>query len=154
MLENLKEMGKHSTVRVVATETVVPPAEIRGILGLENGALVQKVVRVRSNEDGEPYVYYLSWTVGITRAFTRKKLENHTRLDLLRKNNIQLSRVEQVLSAENASIPIAEELDVEPGTALLWIRRLGSVEDGPIVDVLDGFYNPKRFQYAMVSSID
>ena len=154
MLENIKDMGKHSIVRVVSTGPAVPPADIRMILGLENGELVHKVVRVSSNEDREPYVYYLSWTVGITRAFTKRKLEKHTRLDLLRKNNIKLTRVEQVLSAENASMPIAEELDVEPGAALLSIRRLGSVEGGTIVDVVDGFYNPKRFQYAMVSSID
>ncbi len=154
MLENLKEMGKHSIVRVVLTETVVPPAEVRQILGLGDRDVVHKVVRVSSNADGEPYVYYLSWTVGITRAYTRKKLENHTRLDLLQKNGIRLTRVEQVLSAENASLPVAEELDVEPGAALLSIRRLGSVEGGAVVDVLDGFYNPKRFQYAMVSSID
>jgi len=154
MLENLKEMGKHSIVRVVLTEIVVPPAEVRQILRLGDRDAAHKVVRVSSNADGEPYVYYLSWTVGITRAYTRKKLENHTRLDLLQKNGIKLTRVEQVLSAENASLPVAEELDVEPGAALLSIRRLGSVEGGAVVDVLDGFYNPKRFQYAMVSSID
>jgi len=154
MLENLKEMGKHSIVRVVLTETVVPPGEVRQILGLGDRDVAHKVVRVSSNADGEPYVYYLSWTVGITRAYTRKKLESHTRLDLLQKNGIKLTRVEQVLSAENASLPVAEELDVEPGAALLSIRRLGSVEGGAVVDVLDGFYNPKRFQYAMVSSFD
>jgi len=141
-------------VRVLLTEIVVPPAEVRQILRLGDRDAAHKVVRVSSNADGEPYVYYLSWTVGITRAYTRKKLENHTRLDLLQKNGIKLTRVEQVLSAENASLPVAEELDVEPGAALLSIRRLGSVEGGAVVDVLDGFYNPKRFQYAMVSSID
>jgi len=154
MLENIKEMGKHSIVRVVSTETVVPPADVRRFLGLEDNGLVHKVVRVSSNEDGEPYVYYLSWTVGIKRGFTRRKLEKNTRLDLLRDNGIQLTKVEQVLSAENASMPIAEELDVEPGAALLSIRRLGYVESGAIVDVVDGFYNPRRFQYAMVSSVD
>ena len=154
MLENLKEMGRHSIVRAVSTETVVPPADVRLILGLEDRDVVRKVVRVSSNEEGEPYVYYLSWTVGIRRSFTKRKLETNTRLDLLRENDIRLSRVEQVLSAVNASVPIAEELDVEPGAALLSIRRLGSVEDGAVVDVLDGFYNPKRFQYAMVSSIN
>ena len=154
MLENLKEMGRHSIVRAVSTETVVPPADVRLILGLEDRDVVRKVVRVSSNEEGEPYVYYLSWTVGISRYFTKRKLESNTRLDLLRENDIQLTRVEQVLSAVNASVPVAEELDVEPGAALLSIRRLGSVENGAIVDVLDGFYNPKRFQYAMVSSIN
>jgi GntR family transcriptional regulator len=154
MLENIKEMGKHSIVRVVSTETAVPPPDVRQILRVQDRDVVHRVVRVSSNEDGEPYVYYLSWTVGIRRGFTKRKLEKHTRLDLLRDNGIHLTKVEQVLSAENASMPIAAELDIEPGTALLSIRRLGYIEDGAIVDVVDGFYNPKRFQYAMVSSID
>jgi GntR family transcriptional regulator len=154
MLENIKEMGKHSVVRVLSIDTVVPPADVRRILGLEDGETARRVVRVSSNEEGEPYVYYLSWTVGIKKGFTKRKLEQNTRLDLLRENDIRLVKVEQVLSAESASIPIAEELQVEPGAALLSIRRLGYVRNGAVVDVVDGFYNPKRFQYAMVSSVD
>jgi GntR family transcriptional regulator len=154
MLENLVEIAKHGSVRVVTTETAFPSADIRQKLGLDDSDAVQKVVRVFSNEDGEPYTYYRSWTVGVTRGFTKKRLESNTRLDMLRENGIHLVKVEQVISAENASKPIAEELDVEPGTALLSIRRLGYVECGDVVDILDGLYNPKRFQYAMVSSVD
>lgn len=154
MLENLKEMGRRSIVRAIASESVVPPADIRKILRVDDGETASRTVRVSSNEDGEPYAYYVSWTVGITKAYTTRKLESNTRLDLLRENGIQLTRVEQFLSAENASIPVAEELEVEPGTALLSIRRLGSVAGGRIVDVLDGLYNPARFQYSMLLSLD
>lgn len=154
MLENLIEMGKHNIVRALTAEIVVPPAEIRKILGLADKGVAHKVVRVNSNEDGEPYAYYLSWTVGITKSYTKHKLENETRLNLLLENNIKLTKVEQVLSAENASRSVAEKLDIEPGSALLSIRRLGYVESGAVVDVLDGLYNPKRFQYAMVSSLE
>jgi GntR family transcriptional regulator len=62
--------------------------------------------------------------------------------------------MEQLLSATNASGRIAEELEVEPGAALLSVRRFGYNEDGAIVDVVDGLYNPERYQYAMVMSID
>ena len=62
--------------------------------------------------------------------------------------------MEQVLSAKSASGRIAAELEVEPGAALLSVRRFGYTENGAIVDVLDGFYNPERYQYAMVMSID
>ncbi|NCF52588.1 UTRA domain-containing protein [Gammaproteobacteria bacterium] len=154
MLENLIEMRKHSIVRVVSIKAVVPPADVRQILGLADKDIVHKVVRVNSNEDGEPYAYYLSWTAGIKKSYTKRKLENNTRLDLLRENDINLAKVEQFFGAENASRPVAEKLDVEPGAALLSIRRLGYDESGKIVDVLDGLYNPKRFQYALVSSVD
>ena len=154
MLESLIEMGEHSIVRVLAIEKVVPPADIRERMQLSEGDHVHKTVRVSSNEEGEPYVYYVSWTVGISRAYTKRKLESTPRLLLLQENDINLIKMEQLLGATNASGRIAAELDVEPGAALLSVRRFGYNEDGAIVDVVDGLYNPERYQYAMVMSID
>ena len=96
----------------------------------------------------------MSHTAGITKGFTKRKLESTPRLDILRENGIDLARIEQVLSAENASQQIAEDLDVEPGAALLSIRRQSYNGDGNVVDVIDGLYAPNRFQYAMVLSLD
>ncbi len=154
MLESLIEMGEHSIVRVLAIEEVVPPADIRERMKLSEGDHVHKTVRVSSNVEGEPYVYYVSWTVGITRAYTKRKLESTPRLLLLQQNNINLVKMEQLLSATNASGRIAAELEVEPGAALLSVRRFGYNEDGAIVDVVDGLYNPERYQYAMVMSVE
>ena len=154
MLENLREMGKHSIVRVVSVEKAVPPADIRVILGLDQQGTVHKLVRVRSNEDGEPYAYYVSWTVGITKGFTKRILEKTPRLDVIRQNGIRLAQIEQVLSAENASVSVAEKLEVEPGAALLSIRRQSHDGSGAVVDVLDCLYNPKRYQYGMILSVD
>jgi len=154
MLENLVEIARHGTMRVITTERAVPPAGIRQILGLAERDVAQKVARVCSNEDGDPYAFYLSWTVGVRKGFTRNKLEKNTRLHMLRENGIHLTKVKQVISAENASATIAEELGVEAGTALLSIRRIGYIDSGDVVDVFDGLYNPERFQYVMVSSYD
>jgi len=154
MLENLAEMGKHSIVHVVSIEEVVPPANIRQRLELGERETVHKLVRISSNEDGEPYAYYVSWTVGITRGFTKENLETTLRLDVIRDNGIKLTKIEQVLGAENASARISEDLQVEPGAALLSIRRQLHNEDGKIIDVLDCLYNPKRFQYSIVLSLD
>ena len=154
MLENLAEMGKHSIVRVVSIEEVVPPAEIRQRLGLGDCETVHKLGRVSSNEDGEPYAYYVSWTVGITKGYTRDNLEKTLRLDVIRANGIKLTKIEQVISAENAPARISDDLDVEPGAALLSIRRHAYNENDKIVDVLDCLYNPERYQYSMVLSLD
>ncbi len=154
MLDSLIEMAEHSIVRVVSIEKVVPPADVRERLNLSEGDLVHKVVRVNSNEEGEPYAYYLSWTVGISRSYTKRKLESTPRLNLLRENNINLTKMEQLLSAKSASGRIAGELDVEPGTALLSVRRFSSTENGETVDVLEALYNPELYQFAMVMSLD
>ena len=76
------------------------------------------------------------------------------RLDVIRENGIKLTKIEQVLSAEIASLKISDDLDVEPGAALLSIRRESYNENGDIVDVLDCLYNPERYQYSMVLSLD
>ena len=154
MLENLIEMGKHSIVRVISVDKVVPPADVRETLALKDGETVHQVVRVRSNEEGEPYAYYVSYTAGITKGFTRRNMEKTPRLDVLKDNGIELTKVEQTLSAENASLPIAEELGVDPGAALLSIVRHSYDTNGEVVDVLDCLYNPKRFTYKMVMSLD
>lgn len=154
MLENLIEMGKHSIVRVISIEKIVPPAEIREVLNLDDGETVHRVVRVRSNEEGEPYAYYTSYTRGITKGFTKRIMEKTPRLDVLKDNGIVLTKVEQTLSAENASLAIAGELACEPGAALLSIVRHSYDTNGRVVDVLDGLYNPKRFTYKMVLSLD
>ena len=154
MLESLIDMSEHSIVRVVSVEQVVAPIEIREILELSETDRVHKVVRVSSNEEGEPYAYYISWTLGISKSYSKRQLESRPRLQLLRKNGINLTEMHQNLSAENAQPQIAKELEMVPGAALLAVRRLGRVEDGSIVDVLDGLYNPQRYQYAMVMSID
>jgi GntR family transcriptional regulator len=99
MLEDLIEMGKHSIIRVISVEKVVPPAEIREQLGLSDRDTVHKVVRVLSNEDGEPYAHYVSWTAGVSGGFTKKNLESRARLDVLRDCGFRLTKVDQVLSA-------------------------------------------------------
>ena len=154
MLESLIDMSEHSIVRVVSVEQVVAPIEIREILELSEKDRVHKVIRISSNEEGEPYAYYISWTLGISKSYSKRQLESRPRLQLLRKNGINLTEMHQNLSAENAQPHIAQELEMVPGAALLAVRRLGRVEDGSIVDVLDGLYNPQRYQYAMVMSID
>ena len=154
MLESLIDLAEHSNTRVVSIDEVTPPADVRTLLNLSDSDRAHKVIRVSSNEEGESYAYYVSWTIGITRSYTARKLESTSRLRLLRENDIYLTKMKQVLSAESASGRIAAELEVEPGTALLSVRRLGYVDDGSVVDVLDGFYNPKRYQYAMVMSVN
>ena len=154
MLDDLIEMSKHSIIRVISVEKVVAPAEIRGQLGLSDQDTVHKVVRVLSNEVGEAYAHYVSWTAGVTSGFTKRNLESKARLDVLRDCGFTLTKVDQVLSAEKASAKIAHELQVEPGDALLSVRRHSYDENGVVVDVLECLYNPKRYQFAMELGAD
>lgn len=154
MLENLVEMGIHSIVRVISIEEAIPPKEIALTLKLEPQQTAQKVIRVRSNEEDMPYAYYISWTLGITKGFTKRNLENIPRLNILRENGIHLTKVEQTLGARNASLKIALELGLNKGDALLSIMRNSYNSDDEIIDVIDCVYNPLLFNYTMVMTLD
>ena len=147
-------MSEHSIVRVVSVEQDVPPVDIGKRLALSESEQAHKVIRVSSNEDREPYAYYVSWTIGIESGYSKQHLETKPRLELLRGNGIVLTEMHQKLSAINAPPEIARELDISQGAALLAVRRLGCISDGTVVDILDGFYDPQRYQYAMVMSVD
>ncbi len=154
MLENLIEMGKHTSVRVLSLEKKLPPPEIREQLKLAGDELVHELIRVRSNEHKEPFAYYVSWTAGIGKGYTRTKLEKTPRLEIFRDNGMRVVKVNQVLSAQLASPLVAAELNINPGAPLLSIRRHATVESGSVVDVLDCLYNPDRYNYAMELSLD
>jgi GntR family transcriptional regulator len=108
MLESLIDMAKHDSVRVISIEEIAPPPEIQHLLSLADDQKVHKVERVNSNEEGEPYAYYVSWTIGISRPYTKEKIESTPRVELLRENDINLTEMKQVLSAEDASIGVAK----------------------------------------------
>ena len=154
MLENLVEMGIHSVVKVISISDVTPPARIAKFLSLNKDQTVKRVVRVRSNEQGEAFAHYVSWTVGISHGFTKENLESTPRLEIIKANKIKLIKIKQTLGAENATNDIALQLDMKEGDALLSITRQSLNDEDQIVDVIDCLYNPKLFNYSMVLSLD
>ena len=81
-----------------------------------------------------PYVLGLAWGLGLAGyMFSR-------------------ADVPHVLAAFH--VPLAQELQVKPGEALLSVRRDSYNEAGVIVDILECLYNPKRYQFAMVLGVD
>ena len=154
MLENLVEMGIHSIVKVISISDVTPPERIAKFLSLNKDQTVKRVVRVRSNKQGEAFAHYVSWTVGISHGFTKENLESTPRLEIIKANKIKLTKIKQTLGAENATNDIALQLDMKEGDALLSITRQSLNDEDQIVDVIDCLYNPKLFNYSMVLSLD
>jgi GntR family transcriptional regulator len=149
MLENLADMGRHTRITVLAVEHVMPPGDVRADLNLDKGARAWHVVRVRRSEDGIPFAYYESWTSGITRGLTRRDLEGRLRLEILRENGVELTRIEQYLSAASATAAVAGELQMSPGDPVLTLTRHSFDRAGALVDILFAQYHPKRFHYRM-----
>ena len=75
-------------------------------------------------------------------------------MEILRTSGLRLTQVEQNLSAELAGVEIAKLLEVQPGDPLLSLVRRSFDDNGNLVDILFGLYNPQRFQYQMSMSLD
>jgi len=150
LLENLEDMGKHSLVKVISVEKVVPSERIRQSLNLDKKQEAIKIVRTRIDEEGNVFAFYVSWTLPHLKGFTKRKVEKQTRLSIIKENGITISKVEQTLGAQNADEFVANLLNVANNAALLELRRQHYDQSGNVLDVLVGLYNPKLFQYSMV----
>lgn len=155
MLEKLASMGRHTKIRVLDIGELVPPGDIRVELGLdEDDTRAHRLVRVRMNENGEPFAHYISWTVGIKKGFSEKDLQSRVRYDIMKDSGIEVTRIEQNLGASAAQEFVARELDMQVGAPVLTLTRRSYTEAGRLVDILYCHYNPKRFQYRMSMSMD
>ena len=63
LLENLEDMGKHSLVKVISVEKIVPSEEIRKTLNLDKKQEAIKIVRTRLDEEGNVSVSYTHLTL-------------------------------------------------------------------------------------------
>ena len=148
MLQELEFMGQHSEARVVELTTARPPAEIAEEFALVEGETLLKMTRVRSRLH-EAFGYYVSWSKGLNKFNEKASLETTTRLEIFRKNGIEIKHVKQILSASAATPEVAKELGVEAGFPLLSLTRRSYDENENLVDYLSALYHPERFQYRM-----
>lgn len=153
LIENLEILAEHTEVRLLAFERRVPPAVVREIFDIDPGTPLAHALRVRSS-DGMVFGHYESWTRTDHPDFDAPALANTSRIRLFERCGIRLAQVEQILSAAPASQPIAAELGVTAGTALLTLERRSFDPEGALVDWLLIHYHPERFQYRMTLSPD
>ncbi|MGK0498931.1 MAG: GntR family transcriptional regulator [Oceanicoccus sp.] len=154
MLQKLASMGRDTKIKIIDVGQLVPPGDIRVELGLDGDGKAHRVVRVRSSEEGQPFAHYISWTVGLKDGFSEQELLTRVRYDIMKENGIEVTRIDQQLSASPAQEFLASELGMKVGDPLLTMVRRSYTEDGKLVDILYGHYNPKRFQYRMSMSMD
>lgn len=151
MLQEIESMARHSDVEVRTCEMLQPPAEIREELGLATGETALLLERTRSR-DGAPFGYYVSWTAGLKRKASAKQFATTPRLEVFRKQGLEITHVTQTLSAEAATRESARELATTAGAPLLSLtRRSYTKVNGKeqLVDFMHVLYHPDRFKYQM-----
>jgi len=153
MLQEIESMARHSVVKVIEINDVLPPAEVSGTFNLTAEETTLKMIRVRIR-DGEPFGYYISWSRGLDASISEDSLKTNSRLEIFRKNGIHITHVQQTLTAVPASVEVASELEVESGFPLLKLVRQSFDKDENLVDFLVALYHPERFQYQMDLTVE
>ncbi|NCF20774.1 MAG: UTRA domain-containing protein [Haliea sp.] len=156
MLQEIESMARHSDVKVLECKKLIPPASVREALGLEEKDKALHLVRVRSRE-GQPFGYYSSWTGGLGKPVSKRDFQRSPRLAIFRKQGLKITHVSQTISAVAATAELAKHLDTETGAPLIsLVRHSFETRKGEeqLVDYLQVYYHPDRFQYRMDLEID
>ena len=156
MLQEIESMARNSRALVLDCEMLQPPQAIRDELGLESGDTALYLERIREREDLR-FGYYISWTVGVKKPRNPKIFEKTPRLTYFRQNGLEITHVKQTISAVGASAEAAEALGVEIGSPLLSLTRRSFNQvkkEEHLMDHLQVYYHPERFQYRMDLTLD
>ena len=148
-LEKLTNLAKRTHVKVLDVGKQLPPGDVAAEMGLDRGELAWRATRIRCTEDDVPYGHLISWTVGITKGYTKRDLERRVRLDILKENGIAIQRIEQTISAVPARDFFAPALNLDIGEpTLLMVRRIYDGENR-LMDILYCHHNPRRFHFRL-----
>lgn len=156
MLQEIESMARNSRATILDCAMLQPPQAIRDELEMAAGETALYLQRIRERE-GQRFGYYISWTKGVKKPRNPKIFEKTPRLSYFRQNGLEITHVTQTISAVGASDEAAEALGVEPGSPLLSLTRrsfnkVGETEQ--LMDHLQVYYHPDRFQYRMDLTLD
>jgi GntR family transcriptional regulator len=121
-------------------------------LGLEPGASVLKVVRLRSRE-GSPLTYTESLVPGrLAHVLDRTALARRALIQALEDGGIRVGGAKQTIRAERCPQAIASLLDIETHEPVLVLERVVFDEADEPVQHLKGWYRADRFEIQLQMS--
>jgi GntR family transcriptional regulator len=152
MLGSLEHMGRDTSVTLLSKRLSALPLDLQGAFQLQPDAKVCQLVRVRRDR-GRPFAHYVSWTPKFDASMPRKGFESTSRVDLFKRYDLRIARIEQYLSAEGATPDVARALDVSTGKPLLKLVRFSYDAQGRLQDHLTALYNSDLFSYKMETDV-
>jgi GntR family transcriptional regulator len=150
--ESLGDLGRDTTLTLLAKRMATPPPELLSAFGLSDDARICQLVRVRRHR-GRPFAHYVSWTPAFRASIPRKELEGASRIALFEKYGLKIARMARFLSAEGATPDVARALDVSSGKPLLKLVRFSYDADGRLQDHLTALYNTDVFSYKVETRV-
>lgn len=152
IFENLVAMGLKTKVKLVELSYVPASAVVASELQIPVNTIVQKAVRVRWHE-GIPFSHLTTYVPeDIGRSYERSELAEKPLLFLLERSGVRVTTADQTISAKLADSIVAPLLDIEPGAAMLWVRRIVQDQNKRPIEYLNALYRPDIYEYQMSMS--
>lgn len=148
-LENISLMQATTEVRLLAFDYLTAGPDIASALELDDGAEVQRSVRVRTL-DNVPMSYLVCFLpADIGRRFDAEALATTAMLKLLERAGHPVASARQTVSATLAAPDTAQALEVNAGAPLLEVRRIARCADDRAVQYIRALYRPDLYHIEM-----
>ena len=149
LMNSLTEMGTLTQLKLKHFNYEAPAPWLKNTLDLKDNEQVQKSIRVRFYQE-KPFSHLTTYVPEeIGRLYTKEDLSKNPLHQLFKLNGIQVQSADQSLTAALADPERAAALGVEPGSALLFLRRLVKDSLGRPIEYLEAAYQPERYEYKM-----
>jgi len=146
-IENLLALGLQTDVALIELTYAVAPPHICAAMAQPEGTVMQRAVRVRSL-DGVPFSHLTTWLPEpIGRSFTAEEMQRTALLRLIERAGHRIASARQSITAKLATPEVAQLLRIEPGEALLAVRRIVLDEAGQPVEHISGLYRPDTYEH-------
>ncbi|MBY6089295.1 GntR family transcriptional regulator [Pseudooceanicola sp. 502str34] len=148
-IENLIALGLQTDVELIDLTFVTAPPQVCDAMQVPHGTVMQRAVRVRSHE-GVPFSHLTTWLPEpIGRSFTPEEMQCTPLLRLIERAGHPIASARQAITAKLATPEVAHLLRIEPGEALLSVRRLVFDDAGAVVEYINGLYRPDTYEHEM-----
>jgi GntR family transcriptional regulator len=144
--DDLSSSGQQPATAVLRFETVGSDAEVASRLGLDEGAPVVHLERLRSARE-QPIARMTNWLPVDVVGFDEEDLATDGLYDLLRRSGVHLHSATQTVGARVATAAEARALGESRGAALLTMERDTLDDKGRIVEFASHLYAASRYSF-------
>lgn len=145
--EEVLERGQVPSAILLSAELVRDHFYEAHQLRVPDGEPVLRIERVRL-ADGDPIAIERSfWPEAVGEILLKEDLNRAQFYPILENSGVLLREADEQIFAVNASTPEARTLGIEPGDALLEMRRVSYGEDGSPVEFTRTRYRSDRYSY-------
>lgn len=154
LLRNQISLAQKTKVEVLEYGFVRLPSQFAEVFGVAPGTEVLRIIRVRHDERSpiSQTVCYLA--ADLAPLVPKPKVSSLPISATLTAAGVKLTRFRERITATLADSDAARHLNVDVGTALIAMTRQVEAENGRVVELLQAFYRPDRYEYRVEYSAD